>query len=56
LEKGLGKAWTPAIADAWNAAYETLSAFMISEAYAVPRLLSKEGSQVEGRQVMKAAK
>jgi hemoglobin-like flavoprotein len=37
LEKGLGKAWTPAIADAWNAAYETLSAFMISEAYGRPK-------------------
>jgi hemoglobin-like flavoprotein len=33
LEKGLGEAWTPAIAAAWTAAYGTLSAFMISEAY-----------------------
>jgi hemoglobin-like flavoprotein len=33
LEKGLGKAWTPAIADAWKAAYETLAGFMISAAY-----------------------
>ena len=33
LEKGLGEAWTPAVAAAWTAAYGTLSAFMISEAY-----------------------
>jgi hemoglobin-like flavoprotein len=33
LEKGLGAAWTPAVADAWTAAYGTLSGFMISEAY-----------------------
>ena len=33
LEKGLGKAWTPEIADAWTAAYGTLSGYMISEAY-----------------------
>src|SRR5215467_7094662 len=33
LEKGLGEAWTPAVAAAWTAAYVTLSAFMISEAY-----------------------
>jgi hemoglobin-like flavoprotein len=33
LEKGLGEAWTPAVADAWTAAYGTLSGFMISEAY-----------------------
>jgi len=33
LEKGLGKAWTPEIADAWTAAYSTLSGYMISEAY-----------------------
>lgn len=33
LEKGLGDAWTPAIADAWLAAYGTLSGYMISEAY-----------------------
>jgi hemoglobin-like flavoprotein len=38
LEKGLGKSWTPAIADAWKAAYETLSGFMISEAYGRPKL------------------
>jgi len=33
LEKGLGEAWTPELADAWTAAYGTLSGFMISEAY-----------------------
>ena len=33
LEKGLGDAWTPDVADAWTAAYGTLSGFMISEAY-----------------------
>ena len=33
LEKGLGDAWTPAVADAWTAAYGTLSGYMISEAY-----------------------
>ena len=33
LEKGLGGAWTPAVADAWLAAYGTLSGYMISEAY-----------------------
>lgn len=33
LEKGLGEAWTPELADAWVAAYGTLSGYMISEAY-----------------------
>ncbi len=33
LEKGLGDSWTPEVADAWTAAYGTLSGFMISEAY-----------------------
>ncbi|MBR0757386.1 hemin receptor [Bradyrhizobium jicamae] len=33
LEKGLGEAWTPAVAAAWTAAYGTLSTYMISEAY-----------------------
>jgi nitric oxide dioxygenase len=33
LEKGLGESWTPEVADAWTAAYGTLSGFMISEAY-----------------------
>lgn len=33
LEKGLGEAWTPEVADAWKAAYGTLSGYMISEAY-----------------------
>jgi hemoglobin-like flavoprotein len=37
LEKGLGDAWTPAVADAWSAAYGTLSGFMISEAYGRPQ-------------------
>jgi nitric oxide dioxygenase len=36
LEKGLGDAWTPEVADAWTAAYGTLSGFMISEAYGRP--------------------
>jgi nitric oxide dioxygenase len=33
LEKGLGEAWTRELADAWTAAYGTLSGYMISEAY-----------------------
>jgi len=33
LEKGLGDAWTPEVANAWTAAYGTLSGYMISEAY-----------------------
>lgn len=33
LEKGLGEAWTPDVADAWTDAYGTLSSFMIGEAY-----------------------
>jgi nitric oxide dioxygenase len=33
LEKGLGDAWTPEIAQAWTAAYGTLSEYMISEGY-----------------------
>ena len=33
LEKGLGEAWTSDVADAWSAAYGTLSGYMISEAY-----------------------
>ena len=33
LEKGLGDAWTSEVADAWTAAYGTLSSYMISEAY-----------------------
>jgi hemoglobin-like flavoprotein len=33
LEKGLGDSWTPEVADAWTAAYGTLSGFMISQAY-----------------------
>jgi hemoglobin-like flavoprotein len=33
LEEGLGDGWTPEIAEAWSAAYGTLSGFMISEAY-----------------------
>ena len=36
LEKGLGEGWTPAIADAWTAAYGTLSGFMITKAYGRP--------------------
>jgi hemoglobin-like flavoprotein len=37
LERGLGEAWTPAVADAWTAAYGTLSGFMIAEAYGKPQ-------------------
>ena len=37
LEKGLGDGWTPEIAEAWTAAYGTLSGFMISEAYGRPQ-------------------
>jgi hemoglobin-like flavoprotein len=33
LEKGLGAAWTSDVADAWTAAYGTLSSYMISQAY-----------------------
>jgi len=33
LEKGLGPGWTPEVAEAWTAAYATLSGFMIAEAY-----------------------
>jgi nitric oxide dioxygenase len=33
LEKGLGDAWTPEVAEAWAAAYSTLSGYMISEGY-----------------------
>jgi len=33
LEKGLGAGWTREVADAWTAAYTTLSGFMIGEAY-----------------------
>jgi nitric oxide dioxygenase len=36
LEKGLGEAWTPEVADAWTAAYGALSGFMMSEAYGRP--------------------
>jgi hemoglobin-like flavoprotein len=37
LEKGLGDGWTPQIAEAWTAAYGTLSGYMISEAYGRPQ-------------------
>ena len=33
LEKGLGDAWTPEVAEAWTAAYATLSGYMIEQAY-----------------------
>jgi hemoglobin-like flavoprotein len=33
LEKGLGDAWTADMAAAWTVAYQTLSGFMIQEAY-----------------------
>jgi nitric oxide dioxygenase len=37
LEKGLGAAWTPEVAEAWTEAYGTLSGYMISEAYGRPQ-------------------
>jgi nitric oxide dioxygenase len=33
LEKGLGDGWTPDVAEAWTAAYGTLSGYMIGEGY-----------------------
>jgi len=33
LERGLGAAWTPAVAEAWAEAYSVLSGYMIAEAY-----------------------
>jgi nitric oxide dioxygenase len=36
LEKGLGADWTPDVAEAWTAAYTTLSGYMIDEAYHRP--------------------
>ena len=33
LEKGLGPKWTPETASAWARAYDTLSNYMIAEAY-----------------------
>ncbi|CAN5455107.1 globin family protein [soil metagenome] len=33
LEKGLGEAWNPELADAWMTAYGTLTGYMISEAH-----------------------
>ena len=37
LEKGLGADWTPDVAEAWTAAYGTLSGFMIAQAYGRPQ-------------------
>jgi hemoglobin-like flavoprotein len=37
LEKGLGEAWTPDVADAWTTANGTLSGYMIAEAYGRPQ-------------------
>ena len=37
VEKGLGADWTPDVADAWVTAYETLSGFMITQAYGRPQ-------------------
>jgi nitric oxide dioxygenase len=37
LEKGLGDDWTPDVAEAWTAAYGTLSDFMILQAYGRPQ-------------------
>jgi nitric oxide dioxygenase len=37
LEQGLGDGWTPEVADAWTAAYGTLSGYMISQAYGRPQ-------------------
>lgn len=33
LEKGLGDAWTPQLAQGWTAAYGIVSGYMVSEAY-----------------------
>ena len=37
LETGLGAEWTADVADAWRAAYATLSEFMITQAYRRPQ-------------------
>jgi hemoglobin-like flavoprotein len=37
LEKGLGDGWTREVAEAWTAAYGTLSGFMIHQAYGRPQ-------------------
>ena len=37
LERGLGDGWTPDVAEAWTAAYDTLSRYMIAEAYGRPQ-------------------
>jgi hemoglobin-like flavoprotein len=37
LEKGLGSEWTADVAEAWRAAYATLSEFMITQAYRRPQ-------------------
>ena len=37
LEKGLGPDWTSEVAEAWTAAYATLSGYMISQAYGRPQ-------------------
>jgi hemoglobin-like flavoprotein len=37
LETGLGEGWTAEVADAWTAAYGTLSGYMISQAYGRPQ-------------------
>ena len=37
LEKGLGADWTADVADAWTATYDTLSGFMIAQAYGRPQ-------------------
>src|ERR1700721_1057982 len=44
LEKGLGDGWTPEVADAWGAAYGTLSGYMISEAYGRSRAAEERRS------------
>jgi len=37
LEQSLGDAWTPDVAAAWTAVYDTLSRCMIAEAYGAPQ-------------------
>ena len=37
LERELGDAWTKEVADAWTAAYGTLSGYMIEQAHGCPR-------------------
>ena len=44
LERGLGDAWTKEVADAWTAAYGTLSGSMIEQAYGRSQAAEQEES------------